>query len=188
MDMALMPVSLNNGAPRMKNTKRIISLLLTFMMVIMMAAACSKSDDAPINPPEEEPQETEVSGIENEVDPNAEIFYQPEGNGIVFEEEYEDAKIDLVKAEPSEFYGSWEATSDRAAYLYGSFEITVKEDGTWEATVSDEKLSGTWEDKGDHLHMDNDVFSFDLSYEKSGKLLLVETGSEDVFYTVLTEK
>ena len=172
----------------MKNTKKNISILLALMMVIMMTAACSKSDVASGNPPEEESQEVDADGIENEVDPNAEIFYQPEGNGIVFDEEYEDATINLVKAEPSEFYGSWEATSDRAAYLYGSFDITVNEDGTWQATVSDENLGGTWEAEDDHLHMDNEIFSFDLSFEESGKLLLVETGNEDVFYTVLTKK
>ena len=112
----------------------------------------------------------------------------PYGNGIAFDQEEENAKLAFIERDPSAFYGSWTATSDKAIYLYGNIDITVKQDGTWTGNITGEKLGGKWEQVGDRLHMDNDLFSFDLAFESSGELILIETGDDYSFNTVMTKK
>ena len=51
-----------------------------------------------------------------------------------------------------------------------------------------EPVFDKWKKVGDHLHMDNELFSFDLAYESSGKLILIETGEDASFNTVMTKK
>ena len=120
-------------------------------------------------------------------------FGEDEGNGIVFEEESDGAVIVKVNKDPSDYVGKWEATSDMAKYLYGSIDITVKKDGTWEANITGETLGGDWVDKGDHLHMNDtvgEIFSFDLAFDQQGNLIMIDSDSEEDgdIYTVLTKK
>lgn len=160
-----------------------ISLLMVFVMMLTLFAACSKKDEEVINLPEGEVYES----AEGLVDENGELVEQ-EGNGIVFDQEEDDAKLAFIERNPSDFYGSWTATSDKAIYLYGNIDITVKQDGTWTGNITGEKLGGKWEQVGDRLHMDNDLFSFDLAFESSGELILIETGDDYSFNTVMTKK
>ena len=160
-----------------------ISLLMVFIMILTLFAACSKKDEEVINLPEGEVYES----AEGLVDENGELVEQ-EGNGIVFDQEEDDAKLAFIERDPSDFYGSWTATSDKAIYLYGNIDITVKQDGTWTGNITGEKLGGKWEQVGDRLHMDNDLFSFDLAFESSGELILIETGDDYSFSTVMTNK
>ena len=161
--------------------RKYISILLILMMALGLFAACSKKDESP------KPSGDVYESAEGLVDEEGNIIEQ-EANGIAFDEEDENAKVVLVKKEPSEFYGSWTATSDKAIYLYGNLDITVNPDGTWKGNITEENLGGKWKQVGDHLHMDNEMFSFDLAYESSGKLLLIETGEDADFKTVLTKK
>ena len=117
-----------------------------------------------------------------------ELEERDEGNGIAFDEESDGAVVETVEKDVSDFFGEWEATSDQGLYLYGSIDITVNEDGTWDGEITEEPLSGTWEDQGDHIHMNNEIFSFDLAFSNSGNLVLIDTDSDDVIYTVLTRK
>lgn len=178
-------MSFREGTKRMKISKRYLSVFLLLLMVVFMTAACSgSSGDASAA----DDQSSEEVAVENQVDPNAEIIYMPEGTGISFDEEIEDAQLEFVESDTSAYIGSWESTSDRATYLYGNVDLTIKDDGTWTGNITEEDFEGTWEAAGDHIHMNNEIFSFDLSFEKSGKLILIETGDDHVFYTVLTEK
>ena len=154
---------------------------MILMMVFGLFAACAKKDESP------KPSGDAYETAEGLVDEDGNII-ERETNGIAFDEEEEDAKVVLVEKDPSEFYGSWTATSDKAIYLYGNLDITVNSDGTWSGNITEENLGGKWKQVGDHLHMDNDMFSFDLAYESSGKLLLIETGDGADFKTVLTKK
>lgn len=124
-------------------------------------------------------------------EPDDSDLIEREGNDISFEEEGEGAVIEKVESDASAYFGEWEATSDMALYLYGSIEITVKEDGTWEGKITGEPLGGTWEDMGDHLHMNDtlaELFDFDLAFDKGGHLILIDTDNDDEIYTVLTKK
>ena len=179
----------------MKDMKKYIALLLALMMLCIPLAACSGSDEDADD--EESVVSEEIKDAEDaEEEPDyasddvkdPEIIYQPESNGIFFDEEAEDAKLKMVKADPSEFVGSWEATSDHAVYFYGNIDITIKADGTWTGNITEEDCTGTWEEQGDHLHMTSELFSFDLGFEESGKLIMTETGEDYVLNTVLTKK
>ena len=164
--------------------RKYISVLLIFMMLFTMLSACSKNDDEDSTAaPEGEVYES----AEGLVDENGELVEQ-ESNGISFEQEDDEARLAFVKRDPPDFYGSWTATSDKAIYLYGNIDITVNENGTWTGNITGEKLGGKWEQVDDHLHMDNDLFSFDLSFESSGELILIETGEDYTFNTVMTRK
>ncbi|MBQ6440342.1 MAG: hypothetical protein IJJ06_09510 [Mogibacterium sp.] len=165
--------------------RKYTSLLMIIIMMFTMFAACSKEkeEEKAVNVPEGEVYES----AEGLVDENGELVEQ-EGSGIEFEQEEDNAKLAFVKKDPSAFYGSWTATSDKAIYLYGNIDITVKENGTWTGNITGEKLGGKWEQVGDHLHMDNDLFSFDLSFESSGEMILIETGDDYTFNTVMTKK
>ena len=88
---------------------------MVFIMILTLFAACSKKDEEVINLPEGEVYES----AEGLVDENGELVEQ-EGNGIVFDQEEDDAKLAFIERDPSAFYGSWTATSDKAIYLYGN--------------------------------------------------------------------
>jgi hypothetical protein len=163
--------------------KKYISLLLIFLIMFTVFTACSKKDKEPDSEPAGETYES-AEGI---VDENGELVEQ-EGNGISFKQEEDGAKLVIVDKDPSEFYGSWTATSDKAIYLYGNIDITVNENGTWTGNITGEKMGGKWKKVDDHLHMDSELFSFDLEFESSGELILKETGDDYTFNTVMSRK
>lgn len=167
----------------MKKKYRLISLLMIMMLMFMMLSACSKDKEESGSAPSGEVYES----AEGLVDENGDIV-EPETNGISFEQEEDGAKLAFVEKDPSDFYGSWTATSDRAIYLYGNIDITVNSNGTWTGDITGEKLGGKWKQVGDRLHMDDDLFSFDLAFESSGELILIETGDDYSFNTVMTRK
>lgn len=111
-------------------------------------------------------------------------------NGIVFEEESEDAVLDFKPSEKEDFYGSWEATSGNAMYLYGNADITIKENGTWKGNLADEDVSGTWEFDGTTVKLSSDLYNATLSFTKDGKLIMQEDRAQDGTYlnTVMTRK
>ena len=154
--------------------------ILIVLILVCSFSSCTKSGI-------EDSEET--SGIENQIDPNAEVSDIPEGEGISFEEELDGAVIERKKADVSEFVGNWVATSDKAAFMYGNVTLSVNSNGTWLANITDEKLEGTWEKEGDCLHMNNSMFSFDLAFDKGGNLIMIEhfDGGSDL-YTVLTRQ
>lgn len=109
-------------------------------------------------------------------------------NGTFYSEEEEGATIDIVEADSSKFVGAWTCTSEKAEYLYGDIELTVNSDNTWSGIITDENLEGTWELDGDKMHMNSELFSFDLAYSNTGNLLMIETQSDGDIVTVLTAK
>ena len=163
--------------------KKFISLLMIMMMFSFMALSCSKDESAAEPESSDEVYYSEQGLVDEDGNP-----VENEGSGIVFEEEDEDAQLTFVEKDPSEFFGTWESTSDQSIYLYGNVTLTINPDGTWKGDITDEQLEGKWTKDGDHLHMDNDLFSFDLSFESSGKLILREASEDSEFHTVLTKK
>lgn len=116
-----------------------------------------------------------------------ELIEKEEGNGIAFDAESDDAVFEKKEADESAYYGAWEATSDLALYLYGSIDILVKEDGTWEGHITGEPLGGKYDYLGDHMHMNDDLFSFDLAFDQDGNLIMIDTDSDDEIHIVLTK-
>lgn len=116
-------------------------------------------------------------------------------NGIVFDEEEEDAEIVKVDKPAEDFVGSWSATSDMSAYLYGNIDVTIKDDGTWSGNITEEDVSGTWTKEGTDLHLVSDDGDIDLlfAFTENGTLImqrdLSDEGEESEYVnTVLTKK
>jgi len=165
--------------------KHLPILLIALALIALMGAWILANHNSDIDGADTDVVEDPLDATESD---DAELVEKEEGNGIAFDEEGDGAVVETVEKDTNDFFGDWEATSDMGHYLYGSIELTVKEDGTWEGEITGEPLSGTWEDKGDHLHMNNEIFSFDLAFSDSGNLVLIDTDSNDVLYTVLTRK
>ena len=112
------------------------------------------------------------SGISGEIT-------EREDSDVSYTDENEDEPLQIVKKEPKAFYGTWEAPSDKATGLYGNIDITIKEDGTWKGSITEEPLSGKWVEQGDHLHMINDLFSFDLAFSNTGNLVFIDREADN---------
>lgn len=111
-------------------------------------------------------------------------------NGIVFDEELEDAVLTFKEAPEEDFYGSWEATSGQAVFMYNTVQIEVKKDGTWKGRIVDEDLNGTWTFDGQDMSLTSDLFEAKLSFTDDGKLIMREDreGNGDYINTVLTKR
>lgn len=150
--------------------KKISIALLAFIMIFSFAACGSDSGDA-----------------ENEPVEDAEVVELPESDDVLYAEEAEGFVIERVETDPAAYVGTWESNSNNAVLLYGNVRITVNADGTWTGNISEEDLSGKWEDKGTYLHMDNEMFSFDLAFDEAGTLVMIENNDGSELNTVLTK-
>lgn len=167
----------------------------TLIIIILIAAvlACAIGAWAYANRSSGEPEETSefTNDSEDLTESDDWMLEDQEGTGIFFEEEADGAVIEKVARDSSDFVGSWEATSDFAQSMYGSVEVNVLKDGTWDARITGEPIGGTWENKGDYLHMNDtkaELFSFDLAFDKQGNLIMIDSDSDDPINTVLTRK
>lgn len=180
--------------------KRCMSLMMVILITIFSFTGCSAlgiAEDQGAGAGSAATTEGDKTGSSNtseeeeiqEIDPDADPYLiEKETNGIFYEEEGEGAPLSFVKSDPSRFYGKWTATSDQALYMYGNVDLIISSNGTWTANITDEKLGGQWNMVDDHMHMDNDMFSFDLSFEESGKLIMREDlGDGEELRTVLTK-
>ena len=145
--------------------KRYLSLIIIIALISFPLIACA--DKTPSEPDPSEPGTTE---------------------DIDYSEEDDEYEIQKKESAASDYFGTWIATSDKAEYLYGNVEITVNEDKSWTANITGLDLDGDWEDNGDSLHMNNELFSFDLAFSESGNLILIETNNGDEITTVLSRK
>ena len=155
--------------------RKSLSLLLICSIIPFVFLACGTVADDNV---------PDVTDVTTEELINEEIDY---GN-INYAEESEGADIKKVKTEISKFYGTWEAKSAMSKYLYGNIEVTIKDNGTWTGNITDEKLQGRWTNKGNYIRMHNDLFSFNLAYSDSGKLLFIDDENEEDINIVLTHK
>ena len=167
--------------------KKYLSILLIFTIILTMGlftTACSK-DDEDANANSNSSLDLDAEDSEDDADPD---LKENPSKGISYDEENDEAVIKRTKSDSTRYFGSWTALSDKAEYLYGNIDIKINEDGTWSGDITGEKLKGKWTNKGDHLHMQNELFSFDLTFDTSGNLVMIETGSDGVINTVLVRK
>jgi len=158
--------------------KKFCIAILAFIMIFSFTA-CKSSDDTSADGDVNE----QVEEMEDE-----ELVEMPEGEDTVYPEEIDGAVIEKVKTDSSKYVGTWEGRSFHAVELYGNIEVTVNKNGTWTANITEDNLSGTWKDEGDHLHMESEAFVFDLAFDKEGALVLIEGEGEDALNTVLEKK
>lgn len=88
---------------------------------------------------------------------------------------------DLNKSEDS-FLGTWVGTSSSAENLYGSITLTINEDNTFDADVTDEIFSGTWEKIDGGIHFDSIYISGEMYFGEKCRMVIYE---DDVAPVVL---
>lgn len=169
-------------------------------MTALMSTACAsfsgegeqvapeQNNDPPVSSESINEEEIEGDTVDLEDDP---YLQEKETNDIRFEQEMEGAEINRTMVDPSKFTGKWEATSDQAIFFYGNVDLVVNSNGSWTADITEEKLGGTWKEAGDHIHLDDTSrldFDFDLSFDKTGALIMTETADDGTeINTVLTK-
>lgn len=163
-------------------------LLIGIMLVVVAAliAGFAFANHQNNKPEDEIPPQSEDAELMEDED-------VVEGNGIMFEEEMDGADIVKAQAKEEDFYGTWEATSDMALYLYGNFELTIKDGGKWTGNITEEKMDGVWRMEGNTMHVINEWIDVTLCFTEDGTLVMqrndAEEGEpEDMVNTVLTRK
>ncbi len=141
------------------NRKTVTSLLLAVTLAVSSAAllgGCGSSDKNSGTTPEEQ----EASVLASKA-------------------------VELNKKEEN-FYGTWKATSANAEYLYGHLLITINEDGTFDADISDEKFSGTWKKIDGGIEYDSELIHGKLFFGKKCRMVIEEqTEDEDLHVTLV---
>ena len=146
--------------------KRFLTFMLVLIMMMSVAVSCGKDN-----------------GDDNQGDKNPTEHTQTESES---EDEDTDMEIKPEKADLSEFYGTWTASSDKAEYMYGNVDITINEDGTWKGNITDEDLSGTWKKVDNYIVCSSKLFTFNVLKSTNGNIVMQET--DDAVRVVLTKR
>ena len=101
-------------------------------------------------------------------------------NADLTDEELKEKATELNKDEDN-FYGTWKATSDNAEMLYGHLEITINEDGTFDADVTDEVFSGRWEKIDGGIEYKSELMNGKLFYGKKCHMVIEDS---DLYVTL----
>ncbi len=160
------------------NRRKLIGILCVLLLCFGMFAACSK-DDKKASDQTDNPVETEEKEEEEDYD-----------NGVVYEEEDENAELSFASSPEDKYIGSWKAKSGKALYLYGNIDITIKEDKTWTGNIADEPLTGSWKVSGKSIELRSELFNGALSFTEKGTLILREDrdGEGEFINTVMSKK
>lgn len=161
--------------------RRITALMLMLMMTFSAAAlaSCGNSGedfDADTENTYEDDYLNSIMEIEND---GPSDFDQPK-----YESEEDGAEVVKAEHPVEDFYGTWEATSQRSAYMYGNVDINIKEDGTWKGNITEENFRGKWTyENGDVIIKDFEgVIDFTLFYNDDGYLMFCNNEiPEDAF-------
>lgn len=152
----------------MKNTFRILLalFLMTAMMCVLPACSFFGLDDGEGSSSGSSADKQELEAeLESELGETSDIenpTYKNEQDGAVVKEKKSDEK---------DFYGNWEAASDRAEYLYGNLNISIRPDHTWKANITDEDFNGTWDYNGTGITISSEIINADLFYADDGALM-----------------
>lgn len=157
-------------------------MVIALITILFFAFRSSEPavDDSYENIPEETQDEEVIDLGEDDSD-------------IMFEEEAEDADLTFKQSVSEEdFFGSWEATSSQAIYLYGNIDLDIKKGGKWTGNIVEEDMSGTWKFDGATMTLTGEYLDAKLSFEENGSLIMQEDrgdeGAPDIISTVLTKK
>ena len=164
--------------------KKRLAIILSIVLVFTLFVSVSCKKKATQEDYDQVVPLEDTEGIDSETG----INLLPEGNGVSFAEEGDTADLHYTKKDASEFIGEWVAPSDMAAHLYGNLDLTVNEDHTWTANITEEDYNGTWEESKTGLKMNGDRFSFSLDFDDGGNLILTEKADDGDLHTVLTRK
>lgn len=150
----------------MKKTHFTLIGVLILALFLCCFSSCSK--DEPTPEAEQSEQQMEESHENDDFENPA---YDNEEDGAVVKEQASDV---------STFIGNWEARSDRAKYLYGNIDLSIKEDGTWTGNLTDEDFSGKWEYNGTGITLSSEIINCDLFQATDGSMMFRDHDDTDV--------
>lgn len=150
--------------------KYAVSIVVVLALIAGLATFLLTRDKSE---PDEEvaPEVSEGFDLDKEIES---LSIEEEGNDFEnpdYDNEREDAEVtEQAKAEDA-FYGDWVANSNRAHYLYGNINFSIKSDGTWTGNVTEEDYSGTWKYNGTGITLSSDFINCDLYFAQDGQLM-----------------
>lgn len=110
------------------------------------------------------------SGDNNKSGSKTETVVDPDATPAELEK-----KAEELNEDEDNFYGTWKATSDNAEMLYGHLTITINEDGTFDADVTDEKFSGIWTKVDGGLEYTSELMNGQLFYGKKCRMVIEDS-------------
>ena len=128
--------------------KRVIYTIMVLMLALALCGVFSACGDSSQSSDEETTTQQEAS---------------------VQQHTTQSAGVVIVETPKEDFYGTWSADSAKAEHLYGNFEITINEDGTWTGVITDEKLKGTWEETEFGVRITDDLYDWECDLFRTDK-------------------
>lgn len=164
----------------MNRKKLSVLLVLILSLALTLMVSCAKDDDdEDIGGAGNTGQETEtVNGIE---DVESDEVSESVERDPALDKEVEGARIRRVKSKPEKFFGSWQAVSEKAEFLYGNVDLHINEDGTWTGNVTEIDLEGKWtkNSKGITIKDKEGLINWDLFYTGDGTLMFDDNEDPD---------
>lgn len=139
----------------MKKHSKIIAMILAALMAFGFAftlTACGSAD-----PDDIDYEMNEDSGSSNSNQPKSQ-------------------KAREMNQDEENFYGTWKATSSDAENLYGHLIITINEDGTFDADVTEEKFSGTWKKINGGISYTSELMNGKIYFGESLDMVIEDAG------------
>lgn len=136
-----------------------------------------------------EEQESSRPGIEDEM--NQAEKYDNKGDDLdnpVYASEEDGAEVVKKSHDLEDFYGTWKATSDRAEYLFGNIDITIKKNGMWKGNITEENFRGKWSYERGQLFIKDfeEIIDYTMFFNDKGIMLVVD--NEDPELPIVLEK
>ena len=150
--------------------KKTVPFIIILCMLVQIACftACSKDEEA--SDPVSDSLKREMKIDDND-------FEDP-----AFDNEIEGAEITTIPRKEDAFIGTWEAPSDKAAYLYGNVNLKINDDHTWSGNITNESFQGKWMAYQSGIVIkDNEGFiNWRLYYTSDGTLMFSEVKDPEI--------
>lgn len=146
----------------MSKSKLIKLIISASISVIMLAsfAACGNNEDTSNN------ETKATTKTEQSTDPTV------------------STDVDGRDIDDESFYGTWISDSGKTQALFGDFSITFNEDGTYDAVVTGESISGTWSRDGEQVTIvdPDEILPCNYTYTAKGGLKMIYEGTSVAFH------
>ena len=148
--------------------RSLLSLIVVLILVVSSCcfSSCSKSEPSP-----------EAEQLESEMQ---ESYTNDDFENPAYDNEQEGAVVQEKASDVDTFIGNWDARSDRAKYLYGNINLSIREDGTWKGNITDEDFSGKWEYNGTGITLSSEIINCDLFQATDGSIMFKDHDDPDV--------
>lgn len=144
----------------MKNSKKLTVLLLMAFVLAFggILTACGSSSEEALDDSDIDYALNEGEMDKLQVDPS------------------KASQAQKLNEDKENFYGTWTATSPEAQNLYGHLEITINDDGTFDADITNEKFSGTWTKIDGGISYTSELISGKFYYGPTCQMIIQENG------------